>query len=212
MLQSISRSLLAALSHLHEHKHCYNRLNAGNVLFDQDYRVKLGLSIGQSASNTHESNIYELGMLILGSFLGSFEMFEINNTPECCYLHAFKTQTAYPVFSRMSAELESFLCACLKLSPNQRSDARSLLSHSWLLKIKFDGAQVSLGELLSVTTLPVSHQESEQKLERLCQSLTVVILGQTPPLQSRYLESLAKDLGLSYSFVKEKLTKVLCNN
>ena len=69
-------------------------------------------------------------------------------------IESFNSQTIYQILqkqNRYSANFFGLLCSCLKIAPNQRSDAKTLLSHEFFSDMHINsGPKIYLSEIMNI--------------------------------------------------------------
>src|SRR5574343_21440 len=100
-------------------------LKASQILFDRKGNMKISCGLSRKPIITQEENtIFMIGLLLIRAIFD--ENFEIKQK-SCCYFHSIDSN---PIFSRLSAPCQDFLCGLTKFENN--FSVSKAKAHPWL--------------------------------------------------------------------------------
>mmetsp|Transcript_31451 Transcript_31451/g.54531 ORF Transcript_31451/g.54531 Transcript_31451/m.54531 type:complete len:314 (+) Transcript_31451:427-1368(+) len=230
VLSHMSLQLLNTLNILHHKGFNHGGLTPSQVLFTKDCKVKLSLGISSRKSTLRDplplyekakrsgstiDDIFDLGVILMGAYLGSYDFHEESRSlqDDCCLFHGLRTLPDFPQLKRVSPEFGELLCSCLKYDPTQRKTVTQLLTSRWFLLDQHRGPAVSLEELLTLANswnrvVPSECLDAAQgQLERVCRALAVILpsCGERRQPELSRVKELANDLGLEVPAVIQRL-------
>ena len=223
VLADVTRQVVPVLAYLHSKGGVHGQVSPSQILIARSGMAKLGLGLGGRVAAlegsrpfpTPEDDIYSLGATLISAVCGDLLLCPRDDLT-CCLFHTLLQEGGRPELLRTSRGFQEFVCKCTQKEGRQRPRAESLVGHQWLFQSEYQGAKVSLTEVLSIANQWVIPQEyrtaGDQQLSRICEALDVLLPGSQPIDPAwEWAEDLAADLGLTVEVVESRVRATISN-
>ncbi|CAG9334652.1 unnamed protein product [Blepharisma stoltei] len=208
-LARIAKKVLECLVYFHKKNRYLGTISASQILFTKTGSIRLGPCLSQRLETTtfsESSDVFSLGIIVLSALCSDFEVLEPKT---CCIFHSIPHN---PLLSRFSPQVKLFLCQTLQIDERSRPSSQELLAQEWLELVEYPGPLVQIQDLININS-PMGNREyweaADAQLDRLCEALKVVIVGQGYGKPAEVaIEQLADELEIPVQTVAEKIHKV----
>jgi serine/threonine protein kinase len=195
ILSKVIKEVAKGVGFIHSSIGAHGGLTESQVYFTREGYVKVGMGLLKRVANNSPSvanDVFDIGYMTLLAALGGNEWFEqeqIDNVQmNCCMYHSLEEVEPNPLFDRFSPNLKNFLCSSLQFDERRRISMEDILTHPWIIEKQMIGPKVRVTELLGIsykwfTTSEVNYQ-AEKQLDRICESLFMILDSGKPPMYS----------------------------
>ena len=218
ILRSTSIRILSALSYFHKKIGAHGGVDMYHIMFTRLGKAKLGLALTSRLNlkedtkklSTIEEDVFDFGSTLLAASIGGLEWANeyVGLGGECCLLHTAMICSEMPYLNKLSASYCDFLCRATRYNKDARANINDLISHEWLKSDECVGADVSIQELLGMSTSSGNNTDTVGKqIKILMESLQVVLTGYSEP--KPFSQTNIKELAVEFGIHTETLQKEL---